>query len=202
MTVRRNEPWGDNAPLPDRAPIAATDREVGRLVERAWADARPLPPVGLVGGDLCRALGGRRDAAQLREPTTLRAQIDVGELTIGERCFAFVAHVIVHTATYSYALAVMNSEFHRSLTVAPRAHPGDGMLDVVEARLAVQDRLKARRRLASGTHVPHPRIAQRRSRGETFALARPLRVSVDGERIGRARELAIRLHPAALTVHA
>ena len=52
----------------------------------------------------------------------------------------------------------------RAHDVAPRAHPNDGRFDVVEvsAAMPARARLQAWRRLATGTHVPHPDITTRR----------------------------------------
>jgi diacylglycerol kinase family enzyme len=81
-----------------------------------------------------------------------------------------------------------------------RAHPGDGRLDLVEAHLGPGDRLKARRRLPRGEHVPHPRIRIRQVTAEQLTLDPPTRVWLDGTPEGRASALSIRVEPAALLV--
>src|SRR5690606_26566539 len=93
----------------------------------------------------------------------------------------------------------LNAEFVGAWDVAPRSHPNDGMLDVLEvAGMGVADRLRARSRLPAGAHVPHPAIRQRRVPALPLALRRPTPVWLDGERVGLARRLAIRLEPDAL----
>ena len=82
--------------------------------------------------------------------------------------------------------------------VAPRAHPGDGLLDTLDLQLSLGDRLKARQRLPSGTHVPHPGIRERRVGALQVSFARPLDVWLDGERVRRATHLSLRLEPAAV----
>ena len=55
---------------------------------------------------------------------------------------------------------MLNADRIGAWDVAPRAHPNDGQLDVVEvdASMGLRDRWQASRRLATGTHVPHPAI--------------------------------------------
>jgi diacylglycerol kinase family enzyme len=95
----------------------------------------------------------------------------------------------------------MNAQFVGSWDVAPRAHPGDGLLDVVEAGpdLGIADRWKAWRRLPAGMHVPHPRITTRRVAALQLDVAGRV-VELDGERQPAAEALSIRLRPDALRV--
>ena len=94
----------------------------------------------------------------------------------------------------------MNAAFLGSWNVAPRAHPGDGRLDVLEADLGWGDRWKARQRLPGGTHVPHPGIAQRRVTAGEWSFERPIDVYIDGRRHRRVRRLAVEIEPEALGV--
>jgi hypothetical protein len=52
-------------------------------------------------------------------------------------------------------------QFLRGLDVVPRGHPGDGKAEIQVYELAKRERSQMRTRLATGTHVPHPRIRQR-----------------------------------------
>jgi diacylglycerol kinase family enzyme len=93
----------------------------------------------------------------------------------------------------------MNAEFLGAWTVAPRAHPGDGLLDVVDADLPFSERWEARRRLPYGTHVPHPRITVRRTATAELELS-GLRVRLDGRDVGRVDLLSLCALDHALTV--
>jgi diacylglycerol kinase family enzyme len=94
----------------------------------------------------------------------------------------------------------MNAQFLGVWDVAPRSHPGDGRLDLFEADLSLGDRWKARTRLPTGTHVPHPGISERRVKAVQLDLAPGTSVWLDGERIGTAKALSIRVAPDALRV--
>lgn len=196
MTVRKGEVWGGSGGLPEGGVVVRTDGEAKAALEAARRDGRPYPPLGLLGGDLCRTLGGRGQLA-----TTV--QCDLGEVLIDGRMRLFVAHVVVRGPTLwrGSAVAVMNAQYLGRWDMAPKAHPGDGRLDVVEldAGMPVGDRWKAWRRLPSGTHVPHPRVAVRQQAAAQLDVA-GRRVVVDGEVIRGARALSLRVEPDALTV--
>jgi hypothetical protein len=203
MSVRPNRDWGDVGPMPAHTPVAGSDRAVGRLVEEAWAHHDPLPAVGLTGGDLRRALGGRRDGDALRrDPDVFSAGIDVGSIVVGGTRYAFVAHLVARSRWWTGPVfAVMNSEWLGDWIVAPRAHPGDGYFDLIEARLSVGDRLEAKRRLPTGTHVPHPSITVRKIATAVLPLGTTRTIYVDGERVGTATALHIECHRGALQAY-
>ncbi len=101
-------------------------------------------------------------------------------------------------------LVVMNAEFIGDWDIAPRGHPNDGRAEVVDvdASMSVRERLIARRRLPAGAHVPHPSIATRSVRTESWQFERPLDVVVDGRRVDRASTLSIVVRADAATVYA
>ena len=83
--------------------------------------------------------------------------------------------------------------------VAPRSHPNDGVVDVLVISMGLGDRMKARKRLATGTHVPHPFIAQRRVSTAEFRL-RPTKIWLDGELVTTLTDFIITVEPDALTI--
>ena len=161
----------------------------------------PIPPLGLLGGDLCRTLGGTGDEARLRSDEALRAPVDLGAVLVDGRLHWFVAHLVARTSWWrGRIVAAMNAQCIGRWDVAPRSHPGDGLLDVVDvsSSMGLGDRLKARRRLATGGHVPHPRIATRRVAAVQVDLSPRPTVWLDGESVGPAAALSVRLEPDAL----
>ena len=97
----------------------------------------------------------------------------------------------------------MNVDHLGEWDVAPRAHPGDGRADVVEvdASMGVRARWQARRRLPSGTHVPHPHVAARRVAEASWTFDRPRQLWVDGVRRGTVRSLRVVVEPDGAVVH-
>jgi hypothetical protein len=201
MPIERGEAWGVPGVLPDDGVVVRSDAEARALVERARRANDEIPVVGLVGGDLCRALGGSGDEARLRGGDAVRVEVDVGAALIDGRLHWFVAHLVARRAwLHGRIVAVMNAEHLGRWDVAPRSHPGDGLFDTFDVTMPLGERLKARARLAAGTHVPHPGIAQRRAAAVQIDLDQPTGVWLDGERLpDPARSLSIRVEPAALT---
>lgn len=201
MTVRRGEAWGEPGALADDGVVVHSDVEARRVVEAARRAGEPPPPLGLAGGDLCRTLGGRGDVLRLRSDDALRAPVDLGAVLVDGRLHWFVAHLVARRSWWrGPILAAMNAEFLGAWDVAPRAHPNDGLLDVIEvaADMSLADRVKARRRLPTGSHVPHPAIRQGRRPALHATFDRPTPVWLDGERIGAATALSVRIEPDAL----
>jgi len=200
MPISKNSPYGEPGLLPDDAVVVRSDAEARAVVERARAEGRPYPPLGLLGGDLCRTLGGTGDETRLRSPDAVRFPVDLGEVLLDGRLQVFVAHLVARTRGWSHVVAAMNAQFVGPWVVGYRSHPNDGLLDVFEADLSLADRLKVRARIRHGAHMPHPRIKERRTAAVQIELDRPRPIYLDGERSGEARVLSLRLQPDALTV--
>ncbi|MGH9247475.1 MAG: diacylglycerol/lipid kinase family protein [Acidimicrobiales bacterium] len=200
MTVEKGKAWGAVGEPPPNMALEASDASARRVVEAARLSGAAVPPLGLLGGDLCRTIGGRGDAGRLASAEALAVPIDVGVAVVdGERHW-FVAHLVVRRSWwFGRVYVAMNAQYIGTWDVAPRAHPNDGRLDTLDVELGVGERLKAWRRLRSGMHVPHPRIRERRIRSVEVEFDRPTPVYLDGERVGSARRLEVAVEPDAIT---
>jgi len=194
VTIEKHQLWGAPGPLPADGVEVRSDRKARTVLEQARRVGSTLPTVGLLGGDLCRTVGGRGDASRLRSAEAMTLPTDLGSVLVDGRHHWFVAHLVVRRSWWQgRVVAVMNAEWIGCWDVAPKAHPNDGLLDVLDGDLSIDDRLKARRRLPTGTHVPHPGIAQSRVAALQVELDRPTPVWLDGERVAVARTLSIRV---------
>lgn len=189
-------------PAPADLRHVRSDAEIRALVVAARTTGAVIPPLGLLGGDLMRAVGGVGDPARFDgEVPTL--PVDVVRVEAEPGTSWFVAHAIARRSWWRGELvAAMNVQHLGRWDVAPRAHPNDGRVDVVRvaATMPVRDRVHARGRLPLGTHLPHPDIEVRPSRSAEVRLARPARLWLDGERWGTARELRLTVEPDSLLV--
>ena len=201
MPIQRGEDWGSPGGLGPDGVLVGTDAEARALIEEARRANRPLPELGLLGGDLCRTLGGRGDPDAIASPESWRFAVDVGAVLLDGRLFWFCAHLVARRRGWSgEALVAMNAAWRGSWNLGPKAHPGDGLLDVSHGRLSMGDRLRARRRVGSGSHLPHPDIRYQRTAAFQAVLDQPLMVELDGQPVQRTSKLSIRVEPAALTV--
>lgn len=204
MTIRKGEAWGEAAQSPSDLRVVPTDRDAREwLLAHRGREREPLP-VGLGGGDLARTLGGGRPG---RFPgVVVKAPVDVLRVETNDgRCTWAVAHLVARRSWWrGEVFFAMNAQFLGEYDVAPRSHPNDGKVDtlLVGGSMSGRERLQARTRARTGTHLPHPKLTVRHTEQAAVQFQRPLVVWVDGVRWGTASALTITVEPDALTVYA
>ena len=195
MGVNRSEDWGALGLVPADAWTATSNADLLELL----GDLKFDSVIALTGGDLCRTLGGRGRALPGGEGTLV--DIDVGEALVDGRLHRFAAHFVVRPSRHPGRWWVAANAAHRGRwNVAPRAHPGDGLLDVLDASLSLGDVVAAWRRLGSGVHVPHPEIRQERTAATQMSFGGSSRAWLDGRPIGRVDKLSLRVQSGTLRV--
>jgi hypothetical protein len=201
VTIRKGEPWGEPGPLPDDGVLVRSDAEARAVLTAARRDKVPFPTLGLLGGDLCRTLGGRGEEARLRSSEAMTFPMDLGEVLLDGRLHLFVSHLVARRRAWQGRCVVaMNAAWLGDLNLGPKAHPNDGLLDVTEGSLGWRERLEARRRARVGAHLPHPRLVLHRTKATQLAFSRPVPVRLDGELVGSFRDLSMRVEPDAIRV--
>ncbi|HKA03240.1 MAG TPA: hypothetical protein VKD67_02895 [Acidimicrobiales bacterium] len=205
MTIEKGREWGRPARELDRGPAVEvrSDAEARAVVERARRANAPVPALVLLGGDLARTIGGTGEAAHAAGPDAMALPCDIGSVLLDGRQHWFVAHLVARRSWWRGRVFVaMNAQYLGAWDVAPRSHPNDGRLDVLDvaAAMGVGERLKARRRLPTGTHLPHPAIDATRTAAVQATFQPPLRVWLDGTPVGDVRNLSLRVEPDALTI--
>jgi hypothetical protein len=186
--------------LPASGVVVSSDAEARAVVEEARRGSRPVPALGLVGGDLCRTLGGTGDRERLVSEAAVSFAVDLGAVVADGTRHWFVAHLVARSRTWTRLLVAANAQWMDGWNVAPRAHPGDGLVDVFDATLRLGDLAKIRRRLPRGAHLPHPRVSERRVAVDQVTFSHPLHLRLDGVPLGRVRSLQISVEPDALIV--
>jgi hypothetical protein len=201
MTISKGAAWGRPGPLADTGVVVRDDAEARAVVEAARRAKEAPPPLGLLGGDLCRTLGGTGDEPRLRSPDAMTFPVDLGVVLVDGTIHCFVAHLIARRSWWRGRVVVaMNAQWLGAWDLGPRSHPNDGLLDISDGNLSLSDRWKARSRLPTGTHVPHPGIAVHRVPSMQLDLDPALDLWLDGVRIGRGSNVVVRVEPDALTV--
>ena len=194
MTISKGVAWGVPAPLPPGGAVAATDAEAASLMGSH-------EPVGLVGGDLCRTLGGHGSAERLTSSDAVTFPVDAISVSLdGAPALNAVAHVVARTVGWRRAFVAMNAQWLGEWNVAPRGHPDDGKVETLEWSLSRRAARQVLARMRLGSHLPHPRIATTSTSSSSVAFHRAQWVWVDGVRVGRARALTGVVAPDALRV--
>jgi hypothetical protein len=196
VPVSKGSAYGEPGPLPPDGVLVRSDAEASDALREARRARRPFPALGLLGGDLCRTLGGGGG----RELQGVRFTVDLGEALLDGRLHLFVAHLVARTRLWTRAFVAMNAQWLGDWNLGPRAHPNDALLDTYDVRLPPGQLLPVRARLHHGAHLPHPGIKERRSAAVQVELDSPLPVRLDGVATGAARVISVRVQPDALTV--
>lgn len=204
MTVRKGEAWGTNGPVAPDVKLVECNEDLYVIVNAARQAGAPIPPVGLLGGDLWRTLGGVADPVRFQGDVAI-LPIDVVRIEIEGKTAWAAAHVIARRGAgwRGPVVAAMNAQYVGRHDAAPRAHPGDGLIDVVEvaAEMPMRERWQATRRSPLGTHVPHRSITTRRVREVTIDLGRRTKILADDWPIGRASTVTLTVEPDAFTAY-
>jgi len=219
--IRKGEPWERPASGPPDAIVNGADADLAAAVRnhpgaRVGFDPEP-------GSDLALALGLGWGAAD-RVPGSLELPIDGLRVTAdGTEHFAVnmvvlgtppdrlgalssrIGTTVTIDGRPSYegkatSVLVANGQYLRGADAVPRGHPGDGRLEVQAYCPSVAEARAMRDRLATGTHVPHPRIAQATGRRIEIEFARPARLELDGVELGRATVVVVEVVPEAFTL--
>lgn len=206
MTIKRGEPWGEPGVLPADAPVAHSDDELATL----FSTDPSSKVIGLVGGDLHRTVGSpKRSIEQLRNGDGMALPVDLGlveymtEQGTARRIFA--AHLVATSDRRGRlwkgrTVTVMNAAFRGDENLAPRGHPNDGRLDVIDGELDSLDRRRARERARSGTHVPHPQLHESRVREMQIDDSGPLYLVGDGKPLVTTRSFKVSCLADAVTI--
>jgi diacylglycerol kinase family enzyme len=216
VTIGKGTGWGHPA---DEVPPqwAAGDDELHRLVNGALRaeveGAGPAPVVGLRGGTFWTMVGGPaalgradRVANEGVASGAMAYPCDVLEVQADDRAPVLaVASVVARNLDYTRLLAVMNTQelvvpVAGRLRLGHRAHPGDGLIDVIDASLRRSELVAVARRARLGAYLPHPRISEERRPFAERTFDRRRHLVVDGVRRGRVTRLAIRVLPDRLAL--
>ena len=123
----------------------------------------------------------------------IAVRLDDGEWLIGQ------AHVTAGKFLFGEFCIAANTAFVRAKHIFHSSHPNDGIIEflVVDSHMPIRQRLLALRKVAHGTHLPHPFIANSRGKHKVFQFNVPTRIRIDGRRVGRCTTLEVRVSPDA-----
>jgi YegS C-terminal NAD kinase beta sandwich-like domain len=217
--IRKGEAWGDAARRPPDVEVEGDDAALARSVVTDGAPPlvryRPSPTA-----DLARAVGLRPESPSGTELVLDALEVVADDGTVRRAVNAVVAghgpdritrwtrrHDVEVTIDGRPAwdgratgVVVANGQFLRGVDIVPRGHPGDGRAEVQVYALAPGERGAMRRRLPTGTHVPHPQIRERSGRLVEVRWAAPRPLEGDGLEWPASRLLRVVVLPGALRI--
>ena len=209
MTIGKGTTWGAPFRLPDSAPVFDSDATIFHWLNPEVSAVSAIdglcatlegPAIGLVGGSLWKMLGGASCVGRVRTAGALGYPCDLIEVSTDRGRFRCLSALSAHTLLWSRVLLAMNVQDLGRFRFGHRAHPGDGLVDVYEAQLPLQQRVLVARRARLGAHLPHPGIHEQRVTEFAVDFVRPLSFRLDGVRCGRSSVFAVKVLPDAITV--
>lgn len=203
MTIRKFQEWGLEITRPENIQFCGSDAEAAKIATHYRSNRLAMPHIHLTGGSMAISLGYPHtlsdtvahelpiDLLRVRYTTTDETQ---------HTTMATNSVVMRHRWWLGKIVAITNGGYFRNWEIAPRAHPNDGVFDVVETTnsMSYRQRLIARRRLSSGSYVPHPSIDQRQCREDSWFFTEPMHLYLDEEFVGSITQVQVTIEPDAI----
>lgn len=197
MTIRKGEGWGKRIPTPSAVRLVESDADLSKCSRTDF--------VSLTNGDIYQTLGSPRPVQSEDECTLLpidALQVQVVNTDGSDQEFVAASRIEIGSflslVGHKRFVCVTNGGMVNGRNIAPRAHPNDGRFDIMtfEASMSFRNRLTARKKAATGTHLPHPHISVRQA--DTFSVkkfGRGERLSIDGKTVREWSEVFVTILP-------
>jgi hypothetical protein len=191
--ITRGEQWG--------VPTTRTEGDVLVSGDSQLAASSTESRLIVTGGDIAHCLGDPLSPEigancievpidALRVSITMRNGVTLTQIA--------ASHVVIGSWLRGRLVCLSNGGFIGPKNVSPRAHPNDGLFDVMslDSSMGVRQRIRARQKSTLGTHLPHPLLETSRSRSANYAaLSRNEALQIDGVRIRRWTSVHIEIVP-------
>lgn len=202
MVIKHSQDWGREGVAPNDLVYAPTDSGLAACIGEGCQN------VVVTGGDMWRTIGAETRVVVAGETATC-LPIDVMKVEFqleDESDELFVSKIAVSHVVLRYAnvrggwlrgplTVVANAQFLDDWDIAPRGHPNDGRVEItqVDRTMGVRQRMTARSRLGTGSHLPHPMIHTKSVKNFEWVCDHqsPQVLWVDRQRIGRVKSLTI-----------
>lgn len=209
MTIRKNSDFGVPAPRPSKLIVLDNDLAIADH----FTAHQQIEPCTVSNGSIAQSLGIRSGVTQpdfapnqqmtlvqidllqinYKTPTSVNSSLSLvvaGTLTIQQR------------SVLSTQLILSNSGILQGRDVLPRAHPNDGLVDVLEIdpEISMRQRVTAWHRSFTGSHLPHPRLHVSRSTDFEWS-GHPSKMVADGVAYKAVVWLQCTVIPDAMSIY-
>lgn len=206
MPISPGSEWGAPSPIPDKAQIISSDRELGLYLRDNSATSIHGQSIFVTVGDITRVLGvqnrpANADCVRVVIDAIAVAYTDAQGSTHNDVCIGSLS--ISRRFLRGSISVVTNSGYWRGHEVAPRAHLNDGKLDIFEVSGAMRwsQRRLMWQKTALGTHLPHPLLSY--SQGEFSSWeGSPQRLTIDGHFVSMVTKVTCRVQSDCVQVYA
>lgn len=199
MVIQRGQQWGSEGIAVSDLVKASTDGELAGQISAGRKN------IAVSGGDMWRTIGGRNRQVSSGEKA-MCLPIDVMHVEYQTNEGDVITRVAVSNVVLRHANSrggwlrgeiciAANAQFFKRWDVAPRGHPNDGRIELIQVSRAMglRQRVAARTRLRTGTHLPHPLIESKsvKSFVTSFNEGSQRVLWIDHQRIGRVKNVSI-----------
>jgi hypothetical protein len=209
--IKPGEEWGQPTSAVPDLEVTGDDADLAAAVSGhagALVRFRPDPAsdlAGAVGLDRAGTLGVEvpLDLLRLADGRVATNMVVVGSPpdAVGLRTRRFGANLRVDGKPVFHGpcttIVIATGQFRRGLDIVPRGHPGDGRAETQVYAVPARERRHLRARLATGTHVPHPKITQRSGARVTLSIDRRVALEIDGRPAPRTDLIDVTVVPNA-----
>jgi hypothetical protein len=190
--ISRGQPWGIPADMSDDVLVV----ENNQVLSNADRTRR----IVLTGGDIARSLGNPVVPVVGSACTEVAIDAMLCDITTTDsRSIHAVAASSIVVGSYwrGRHLIVSNAGWIGDSNVAPRAHPNDGKVEIltITSHMSLRQRILARRRMQTGTHLPHPDLSSMQIATQSIVRQNEERLMIDGRKIDNWASISITVEP-------
>ena len=190
--IRRGQPWGIPTVMSDDVLIVENDQVLSNT-DRTCR-------VVLTGGDISHSLGNPVVPVAGSACTEVAIDAMLCDITsTTSRLIQAVAASSIVVGSYwkGRHLIVSNAGWIGDSNIAPRAHPNDGKVEMltITSHMSLRQRILARRKMQTGTHLPHPDLSSIQIATQLIVRQNREKLMIDGKRIDDWASISIRVEP-------
>ena len=202
MPISPGSAWGEPCSTPSDLLRLSSDREVGIFLRDHDARQIHSKKISYQKGDLIKVLGldDLRKGIQCLRVILDAIYVEYVDTEGNSHHDVCVGSLHIGSRFLRGAISIAsNSGYWRGREVAPRSHPNDGKLDIVEISAAMNwtQRRMAWNKALTGSHIPHPLIQY--SQGEFFQWSgKDKRLVIDGQFVAQVQKVSCRVQSDCL----